>query len=243
MLKLTKTGIGLLTRQYRSVLKKCLLINLGSFAYFSLYGASALHWETSKTIDGNIYWVYCDSYENCGAIGGGYVYATFDYTDANVLYLHNNGYTGSVTNGSGALVTSGGVYSALNNYYRKEDLGGRQVIDFTRYFKSGKLVLKSENLGVDLTAESENLPSNLTSKIGGFATNHPPRLGAFVKCEKACSRLSERFLAKLRKNRAFEDIASADAGTFLFVQETNKNVMDSFSQNARFLNNKSTKLR
>ena len=33
MLKLTKTGIGLLTRQYRSVLKKCLLINLGVFAF------------------------------------------------------------------------------------------------------------------------------------------------------------------------------------------------------------------
>ena len=29
MLKLTKTGIGLLTRQYRSVLKKCWLLNLG----------------------------------------------------------------------------------------------------------------------------------------------------------------------------------------------------------------------
>ena len=33
MLKLTKTGIGLLTRQYRSVLKKCLLINLGLFVF------------------------------------------------------------------------------------------------------------------------------------------------------------------------------------------------------------------
>ena len=31
MLKLTKTGIGLLTKQYRSVLKKCLLLNLGLF--------------------------------------------------------------------------------------------------------------------------------------------------------------------------------------------------------------------
>ena len=28
MLKLTKTGIGLLTKQYRSVLRKCLLLNL-----------------------------------------------------------------------------------------------------------------------------------------------------------------------------------------------------------------------
>ena len=32
MLKLTKTGIGLLTRQYRSVLKKCWAINVGLFA-------------------------------------------------------------------------------------------------------------------------------------------------------------------------------------------------------------------
>ena len=32
MLKLTKTGIGLLTRQYRSVLHKCFLINVGLFA-------------------------------------------------------------------------------------------------------------------------------------------------------------------------------------------------------------------
>ena len=32
MLKLTKTGIGLLTRQYRSVLKKCWAINVGIFA-------------------------------------------------------------------------------------------------------------------------------------------------------------------------------------------------------------------
>ena len=31
MLKLTKTGIGLLTRQYRSVLRKCWLLNLGLF--------------------------------------------------------------------------------------------------------------------------------------------------------------------------------------------------------------------
>ena len=31
MLKLTKTGIGLLTKQYRSVLRKCVLLNLGLF--------------------------------------------------------------------------------------------------------------------------------------------------------------------------------------------------------------------
>ena len=37
MLKLTKTGIGLLTRQYRSVLKKCWLLNIGLFALSAVF--------------------------------------------------------------------------------------------------------------------------------------------------------------------------------------------------------------
>ena len=36
MLKLTKTGIGLLTKQYRSVLRKCLLLNLVTFLLTSV---------------------------------------------------------------------------------------------------------------------------------------------------------------------------------------------------------------
>ena len=143
--------------------------------------------------------------------------------------------------------TVGQMNTALNNYYRNEDFGIEQVIDFARYFKSGKLVLKSENLGVDLTSESENLPSNLTSKIGGFATNHPLRLGAFAKCEKACSRPSERYIAALGKNRVFENIASTDAGTFLFVSQTRKNVLDSLSKcraaNDNFIKDATTFLR
>jgi hypothetical protein len=41
MLKLTKTGIGLLTRQYRSVLKKCFLINAGLFFALAPVNAEA----------------------------------------------------------------------------------------------------------------------------------------------------------------------------------------------------------
>ena len=37
MLKLTKTGIGLLTRQYRSVLKKCWAINVGLFTLSAVF--------------------------------------------------------------------------------------------------------------------------------------------------------------------------------------------------------------
>ena len=48
MLKLTRTGIGLLTRQYRSVLKKCFLINAGLF--FALAPAVA-NAESKSHID------------------------------------------------------------------------------------------------------------------------------------------------------------------------------------------------
>ena len=36
MLKLTKTGIGLLMNQYRSVLRKCLLCNIGIFTILAI---------------------------------------------------------------------------------------------------------------------------------------------------------------------------------------------------------------
>ena len=267
MLKLTKTGIGLLTRQYRSVLKKCWAINVGLF----ILGAVAATVLPNETY-GQVYGVF-DAGNGMIYFNNGFVtspstsqagYALQSRTGKDQLYyinLSDYGFTlehdynhgvayiagansSSPKNATAAafesvIILDGKLHdvaASLNNYYRKEDLGSRQVIDFARYFKSGRLALKSENLGVDLTSESENLPSNLTSKIGGFATNHPPRLGAFVKCEKACSRLSERFPAKLRKIRAFEDIASADAGTFLFVSQTRKNVLAVFSQTVANIN-------
>ena len=47
MLKLTKTGIGLLTKQYRSVLRKCLLINLGAFLLFQENAFSELYYAVT----------------------------------------------------------------------------------------------------------------------------------------------------------------------------------------------------
>ncbi|MBR1826036.1 MAG: hypothetical protein IJ770_05570, partial [Alphaproteobacteria bacterium] len=57
MLKLTKTGIGLLTRQYRSVLRKCWEINVGLWnwamntatgAASAVGGAMSALWGSSK---------------------------------------------------------------------------------------------------------------------------------------------------------------------------------------------------
>ena len=65
---------------------------------------------------------------------------------------------------------------------------------------------------------------------GDFASNNLSRLGAFSKCEKACSRPSERFPASLEKNSAFEQYSRSARGTFLFVSQTHKNVLDNFSK-------------
>ena len=47
MLKLTKTGIGLLSKQYRSVLRKCLLCNLGIFTFFLPNSTALMLCQTS----------------------------------------------------------------------------------------------------------------------------------------------------------------------------------------------------
>ena len=59
MLKLTKTGIGLLTRQYRSVLKKCWFINVGLFALSAVFlprDASAEFGFLDQVITGSRGW-------------------------------------------------------------------------------------------------------------------------------------------------------------------------------------------
>ena len=53
MLKLTKTGIGLLTRQYQSVLKKCLLINFGIFTLIYSKNVEAYSWTNLVAYTGN----------------------------------------------------------------------------------------------------------------------------------------------------------------------------------------------
>ena len=57
-MKLSKTGIGLLTRQYRAVLKKCLLINLGLWTLGATLATTtpACADQNSKVDDGTFTW-------------------------------------------------------------------------------------------------------------------------------------------------------------------------------------------
>ena len=75
MLKLTKTGIGLLTRQYRAVLKKCFLINLGIFAATTVltteaYGAGYAGVKAGEDNTADGWYSIAFGYEN--ASHGGY---------------------------------------------------------------------------------------------------------------------------------------------------------------------------
>ena len=136
-MKLTKTGIGLLTRLYRSVLHKCFLINAGLFFALAPSAADAEDWGYFETGIIPVYWGHLSSGE----------YDTYDWQKGNAdlafgvrngqvsmqidgwFYQNEGSYRvldqsdaiSSVTSGSNKLVTSGAVYSAIdaldNNYY------------------------------------------------------------------------------------------------------------------------------
>ena len=147
MLKLTKTGIGLLTRQYRSVLKKCWAINVGLFALsavflprdasagFGLLDQEEIHgvgltgWGVLSQGGYNDYFEYRANSASFAmaekSLGGGdsqlsiQIDGYFYQNEGNYRVLDASDIISSVTSGSGKVVTSGAVYSALNNYYTK----------------------------------------------------------------------------------------------------------------------------
>ena len=140
MLKLTKTGIGLLTRQYRSVLKKCLLINLGVFTLGGILTVTNVRAETwgILTLTGDLGWgtiTTGNGYSNISdwyignadiAIGRSFntqsselsmqIDGYFYQNEGNYRVLDTSDIISSVTSESGKVVTSGAVYSALSGY-------------------------------------------------------------------------------------------------------------------------------
>ena len=142
MLKLTRTGIGLLTRQYRSVLKKCFLINAGLF--FALAPAVA-NAESKSHIDvkGNETVTLIEGkFENLNASSG-----VIDPIRGGAIYN-----AGSITNIYGDFITNvssqdgGAIYSNgtiggisgrfLNNYSGN---GGAVYFGISGYSTANKI--------------------------------------------------------------------------------------------------------
>ena len=119
-----------------------------------------------------------------------------------------------------------------NNYYRKNKKSG-----ILNGFEAGKIGNENDDNFSKSVQNIKAVNDNFVAKNGGFVLNNgdfasknPSRLGAFSKCEKACPRPSERFPASLEKNSAFEQYSRSARGTFLFVSQTHKNVLDNFSK-------------
>ena len=309
MLKLTKTGIGLLTRQYRSVLKKCWLLNIGLFALSTVIlprDANAGFGFLDVEIRGGQSWGvlnqggYSNYFEYRSVNSAAFAMAEkpggtdhqlsiqidgyFYQNEGNYRVLDTSDIISSVTSGSEKAVTSGAVYSALSGYatkattlagygitdaYTKGEVNNlisssgsnysagtgisleNQVISLDSDYLDNNYYRKNEKLGIlggfeagKIGNENDDNFSKFRAINGDFVTNNgdfvlkngdfslknPSRLGAFSKCEKACSRPSERFPASLEKNSAFEQYSRSARGTFLFVSQTHKNVLDNFSK-------------
>ena len=131
MLKLTKTGIGLLTKQYRSVLKKCLLLNL-------------LVTHISSNVMANVQSSYGE-YEHLFD----YIYDTYtlasgrnNYIDVSTTYTAGSNYVkgpyfdlenfvGDVIQGRYSY-TKSQTNALLNYYYTFWDDKTAEVIEFAR---------------------------------------------------------------------------------------------------------------
>ena len=236
MLKLTKTGIGLLTKQYRSVLRKCLLLNLGllsipTFAYADIVneivvydgqGNAAAQLESDSNSGGLILYgaaneiarlVVHNGYGDLqlGGIGGGSRLTSFYFKLNNSSYATGIDFAANVTTGTtdaSHLTTTGAVNQLLNNYYYTFRVDGRaEVIDYTSFFQKDFSTLQK----VDL--QSKN----------------PTHLGAFAKCDEVCPRPSERFASSLSQEQMFKNNASIDAGTFSICSLQIENVNEKLS--------------
>ena len=110
MLKLTKTGIGLLTRQYRSVLKKCWAINVGIFAL----GAVAATVMATTILPSD---AYADETGGTGNIASGATSSAFGYYNrVQTIYASAFGIwniaSGSTSSAFGYQNTASGYYSS-----------------------------------------------------------------------------------------------------------------------------------
>ena len=146
MLKLTRTGIGLLTRQYRSVLHKCWLINVG------LFGLIATATITSPTSADEIDKIYIDSgtidtvegsFSNRTTVTGNYGQG-IEMWGGQINYINvdakNNNFTASFTLEGGYLLQERGEIGTITgNYINNTVRSTESFASSAALFSSAKL--------------------------------------------------------------------------------------------------------
>ena len=231
MLKLTKTGIGLLTKQYRSVLRKCFLLNLGLTVFVTI---------TPKIANSSI--TYTDK--------AGYYEGLISIDTLNTA-SRNNGFWIIDHNSQKQVVrlqnrSFGGGELALGDYNGQDE---RTHLTFYSFRLNGSSYATGIDFAANVTAGTTDA-SHLTTTGAvnqllnnyyytflvderievidsasffqkNFSTlqevdlqsKNPTHLGAFAKCSKVCPRLSELFASSLIQEQMFKNDASIDAGT------------------------------
>ena len=102
-MKYSRTAIGLLTAQYRSVLKKCLLINLGLYALGAVAATPAMADQTVITDNATL---SGETYQNSTANDDGGVF--FVNAEGKTVEINSSAFTGNSVTGEGA---TGGAIS------------------------------------------------------------------------------------------------------------------------------------
>jgi len=240
MLKLTKTGIGLLTKQYRSVLRKCLLLNLGLFLFStSTYGGfnEVMTWGGVATYGWfdmvkryDAYWATKPEGVNttfdCTSFGCGYytevanVVTTGPYTPTDAEYgetiqIHKLMYASNhydYSSADEALITINSTLKAVSN-------------SLYNYYYTFRVDERVE--AIDYTSFFQKDFSTL-QKVD-LQSKNPTHLGAFAKCDEVCPRPSERFVSSLSQEEMFKNNASVDAGTFSICSLQIENVNEKLS--------------
>ena len=190
MLKLTKTGIGLLAKQYRSVLRKCIWINSGICILLTLYSnvASGHNLCFDHSVwDAKMYANVVITPHNCDSLGDRYELVLNLNSVATKQWITSNYYTKSDIYNKSEVQN----IQSLNYYYTFRDDKISEAAEFALFFQKDFSTLQE----VDL--QSKN----------------PTHLGAFAKCSKVCPRLSELFASSLIQEQMFKNDASIDAGT------------------------------
>ena len=111
-MKLTKTGIGLLTRLYRSVLKKCFLINAGLFFALAPSAADATALPRQVINSGQTVNSISGSFSNhtSSNLNGYFIYNAGTINSADVVMQNNQS---SSTGGGQSLIYNGGTINSL----------------------------------------------------------------------------------------------------------------------------------
>jgi hypothetical protein len=150
MLKLTKTGIGLLTKQYRSVLRKCLLLNLGlllgfistSYAWFDVS-----HYENIATGEDCGNNIFC-----AGSWHGGSYFGREGYEDILSLALKTR-------------LKEKGISVSFGTSFTSE-----QLIQATRDIMFGTYIRVGDWTPTSKTFNGKSYSSNLTTYSSTYST-------------------------------------------------------------------------